>query len=35
VIALIVLGIIAPVQAFAGFSNSAPITVAALYVLAG
>ncbi|HUG84408.1 MAG TPA: SLC13 family permease [Euzebya sp.] len=35
VVALLVLGVIDPAQAFAGFSNPAPITVAALYVLAG
>ncbi|MBM4382006.1 MAG: SLC13 family permease [Deltaproteobacteria bacterium] len=34
VIALLGVGIIEPAEAFAGFSNSAPITVAALYVLA-
>ncbi len=34
VIVLLVGGIISPAQAFSGFSNSAPITVAALYVLA-
>jgi di/tricarboxylate transporter len=32
---LLVVGVIDAGQAFAGFSNSAPITVAALYVLAG
>ena len=31
---LLVVGIITPAQAFSGFGNSAPITVAALYVLA-
>jgi di/tricarboxylate transporter len=34
VIALLGVGIIEPSEAFSGFSNSAPITVAALYVLA-
>ena len=34
VIALLVAGIVEPAQAFSGFSNPAPITVAALYVLA-
>ena len=34
VIALLVAGIVDPAQAFSGFSNPAPITVAALYVLA-
>jgi len=34
VIALLVAGIVEPEQAFSGFSNPAPITVAALYVLA-
>ncbi|MGH7477716.1 MAG: SLC13 family permease [Longimicrobiales bacterium] len=34
VVALLVLGVITPEQAFAGFSNPAPITVAALYVIA-
>jgi di/tricarboxylate transporter len=33
-ITLLVLGIIDPTQAFAGFSNAAPLTVAALYVVA-
>jgi di/tricarboxylate transporter len=33
-VAVLVLGVIDPEQAFSGFSNSAPITVAALYVLA-
>jgi di/tricarboxylate transporter len=33
-ILLLVVGIISPAEAFAGFGNSAPITVAALYVLA-
>ena len=33
-ILLMVTGIITPAQAFAGFSNAAPITVAALFVLA-
>lgn len=31
---LLVLGVLTPTQAFSGFSNPAPITVAALYVLA-
>ncbi len=34
VVALLVTGVIAPAEAFAGFSNPAPLTVAALYVLA-
>ncbi len=34
VIAVLVAGIVEPSQAFSGFSNPAPITVAALYVLA-
>lgn len=34
VIVLLVAGVINPVQAFSGFSNPAPITVAALYILA-
>ena len=34
VIALLVAGIVEPAEAFSGFSNPAPITVAALYVLA-
>lgn len=34
VILLLVTGVITPEQAFSGFSNPAPITVAALYVLA-
>ena len=33
-ILLLVLGVITPQEAFQGFSNPAPITVAALYVLA-
>jgi len=33
-VAVLVLGIVEPEQAFSGFSNAAPITVAALYVLA-
>lgn len=33
-IALLLVGIISPGQAFAGFGNPAPITVAALYILA-
>ena len=32
---LLVTGVIEPGQAFSGFSNPAPITVAALYVVAG
>jgi di/tricarboxylate transporter len=35
VVILMVSGVIDPQQAFAGFSNPAPITVAALFVLAG
>jgi di/tricarboxylate transporter len=34
VIALLALGVVAPDRAFVGFANPAPITVAALYVLA-
>ena len=34
-IVLLTAGIISPDQAFSGFSNAAPITVAALYILAG
>jgi len=34
VVALLVSGVIEPAQAFAGFANPAPITVAALYVIA-
>ncbi len=34
VIALLVAGVVEPAEAFSGFSNPAPITVAALYVLA-
>lgn len=34
VVVLLVLGIVTPAQAFAGFANPAPITVAALFVLA-
>ncbi len=34
-VALLVLGVTEPDQAFAGFGASAPITIAALYVLAG
>jgi di/tricarboxylate transporter len=34
VIALLVTGVLTPAEAFSGFSNAAPITVAALYVLA-
>lgn len=33
-VAVLVLGVVSPDEAFSGFSNSAPITVAALYVLA-
>ena len=33
-VALLVLGVVSPEQAFAGFANPAPITVAALYVVA-
>lgn len=33
-VAVLVLGIVEPEQAFSGFSNAAPITVAALYVVA-
>lgn len=33
-VVLLVLGVVTPEQAFAGFSNPAPITVAALYVVA-
>ena len=34
VVLLLVFGVVTPEQAFSGFSNPAPITVAALYVLA-
>jgi di/tricarboxylate transporter len=34
VVVLLVAGVITPAQAFSGFSNPAPLTVAALYVLA-
>jgi di/tricarboxylate transporter len=34
VILLLLLGVVTPAEAFSGFSNPAPITVAALYVLA-
>ena len=34
IVVFLVAGVITPAQAFAGFSNPAPITVAALYVLA-
>jgi di/tricarboxylate transporter len=34
VVALLVLGILTPAEAFSGFSNPAPITVAALYIIA-
>ena len=34
-VVLLVAGVLTPEQAFGGFSNPAPITVAALYVLAG
>ncbi|HXV86662.1 MAG TPA: SLC13 family permease, partial [Gemmatimonadales bacterium] len=33
-VVLLLAGVVSPAEAFAGFSNSAPITVAALYVLA-
>ncbi len=33
-VVLLVTGVLTPAQAFSGFSNSAPITVAALYVVA-
>lgn len=33
-VSVLVLGVVEPEEAFSGFSNSAPITVAALYVLA-
>lgn len=33
-VVLLVTGVVSPQQAFAGFSNPAPITVAALFVLA-
>ena len=33
-VAVLIFGVVEPEQAFSGFSNSAPITVAALYVLA-
>lgn len=33
-VTLLVLGVLSPREAFSGFSNPAPITVAALYVLA-
>lgn len=35
VVIFLIAGVIDPAQAFSGFSNPAPITVAALYVLAG
>src|SRR5687767_12069963 len=35
VVALLLLDVINPEEAFSGFSNAAPITVAALYVVAG
>lgn len=35
VVVLLAVGVIDAEQAFSGFSNAAPITVAALYVLAG
>ncbi len=35
VVLLLLVGVITPADAFAGFSNPAPITVAALYVVAG
>jgi di/tricarboxylate transporter len=34
-VAVVLLGIVSPAQAFAGFSNPAPITIAALFVVAG
>lgn len=34
VVLLMVLGVISPQQAFSGFSNPAPITIAALYIIA-
>ncbi|MFQ5948927.1 MAG: SLC13 family permease, partial [Acidimicrobiia bacterium] len=34
-VVLLVAGVVTPAQAFSGFSNPAPVTVAALYVLAG
>ena len=34
VVTLLVSGVVTPAQAFVGLSNAAPITVAALYVLA-
>ena len=34
-VVLLVAGVLTPEQAFSGFSKPAPITVAALYVLAG
>ena len=34
VVILLIAGVLTPQQAFSGFSNPAPITVAALYVLA-
>src|SRR5690606_38231516 len=33
-ISLLVVGVVGPAQAFSGFSNPAPITVAALFVVA-
>ena len=35
VVVLLVAGVVTPIQAFGGFSNPAPITVAALYILSG
>src|SRR3977135_1366614 len=35
VVALVAPGVITTAQALAGFSNEAPVTIAALYVLAG
>ncbi|MGH7483473.1 MAG: SLC13 family permease [Longimicrobiales bacterium] len=35
VVMLLVAGVVTPAEAFSGFSNAAPITVAALYVIAG
>ena len=34
VVALLVVGVVTPAEAFSGFSNPAPITVAALFVVA-
>lgn len=35
VVAVLLLGVVSPAEAFAGFSNPAPITIAALFVIAG